>query len=384
MSLSDWFNNLTADAAQHSRLLRIPCSGEAIEIKEGQHYFRLWLAEMFLRDNRRLFRDIVPVVSSVVRLQFGAQTQELPCLAGPLGLTAADAGLSQGVGLNYALTGLLPYRGGNVSVSAGLFAYVVKDYLQELLTVLGSLSGLLTGGQVSSALNIAGAASGSIQNLLGTGDKQLRLAFHDEYSGTDRQGGNSLTSGFFAVLGTEAAGLDAGKLRVSDSRLYYGDDPAASQALTGCDYMLLRVEAAISRDDFRYFNEYNTLLYTAVEKGMTDRAAGDAALRTALLLIFKSDDLTYVDKARVAAALKQEYEERLSFQAGAAGREQWLTAKTAAFEPAAVLKQIMPLLANHQLAEAAVAGGISAMILKEEGVFSTGKSLTKTTGRCTP
>lgn len=40
-----------------------------VEVSAEAHYFRVWLAEMFLCDDHRLFRGFVPVVHSVVRLQ---------------------------------------------------------------------------------------------------------------------------------------------------------------------------------------------------------------------------------------------------------------------------------------------------------------------------
>lgn len=50
--------------------------------------------------------------------------------------------------------------------------------------------------------------------------------------------------------------------------------------------------------------EYNSLLYLAIEKGMINRSEGDTVIRVGMLSVFKSDDLIYVDKTQVAAALK--------------------------------------------------------------------------------
>ncbi|SDE11368.1 hypothetical protein [Sporomusa acidovorans] len=110
MSILDWFNNLIKTEARHSVFTPGPADIETIEFKEGQHYFRLRLADMFLKDDRKLFRSYVPVVSSSVQLQFGSNAaQELPYLAGPLALNLDGNSLGKGIELNYSLTNLVPY-----------------------------------------------------------------------------------------------------------------------------------------------------------------------------------------------------------------------------------------------------------------------------------
>lgn len=367
MSLIDWFSNLFAKESKHYVFAPVASDVERIELQEGQHYLRLRLAEMFLKDDRKLFRSYVPVVSSVVGLQFGSNAaQQLPNVAGPLSLNLNANSLGKGVELNYALTNLVPYRGGTVSISAALLAYVNKDYFQPFITLANSVSSLLTSGQLSTTLKVVDSAVNSLQDLLDGGDKDIRLVYHNEYAGTDSMGGVSLTNGYFVVINADAGQFVTEKLLVKASRLFYGEDAAAAKPLTGYDYMLFSVEAALYRDDFRYFDEYNSLLYTAIEKGMTDRSEGDAVIRAAMLAVFKSDDLTYVDKTRVAAALKQEYEERISLQKslkGPAGENRdWLNDKALAISPAVVAEKITPLLEIQPLNDRAVADRILLMI----------------------
>lgn len=370
MSLIDWFASLFVKEAKHYVYAPVASDVEKLVFQEGQHYFRLRLAKMFLKDDRKLFRRLVPVVSSVVSLRFGDNAaQQLPNVAGPLALNLNESALGKGVQLNYSLTNLVPYRGGTVSVDAALLAYVSKDYFQSFLSLANSVSGLLTIGQLSAALKVADSAVGALQDLLDSGDKEIRLVYHNEYAGSDNLGGVSLASGYFAVIAAEAGKFNPAKLVARNSQLCYGDDLQSAQPLTGYDYMLFSVEAALYRDDFRYFVEYNSLLYTAIEKGMSDRAEGDAVIRAGMLAVFKSDDLTYVDKARVAAALKAEYEERLSLQGklkSPAGEDgEWLNARALAINPAEVWRQIEPLFAAKP-DDAALAGQILAMIAQGE------------------
>lgn len=374
MGLFDWFANLFVQEAKHYVYAPVASDAEKIVFEEGQHYFRLRLAEMFLKDDRKLFRKMVPVVSSLVSLQFGSNpAQQLPNVAGPMALKMNETSLGRGLQLNYALTNLIPYRGGTVSVSAALLSYVSKDYFPAFLSLADSVAGLLTIGQLSSVLKVADSVTASLQNLLDSGDKEVRLVYHNEYGGADNLGGVSLTSGYFAVIGAESDKLDTTKLLVRDSRLCYGDDVVTAQPLTSYDYMLFSVEAAFARDDFRYFSEYNSLLYTAIEKGMADKAEGDAVIRAGMLAVFKSDDLTYVDKTRVAAALKAEYEDRLALQGNLKMREnisdgQWLNERALAIDAAKVRKVLQPLWQGRKAGSGEVAGCIVKMIMEDSFV----------------
>ncbi|CQR74479.1 hypothetical protein SOV_25920 [Sporomusa ovata DSM 2662] len=371
MSILDWFKNLFAKEAKHYVFTPISSDIETIEFKEGQHYFRLRLAEMFLKNDRKLFRSYVPVVSSSVQLQFGSNAaQELPYIAGPLTLALDEASLGKGVQLNYSLTNLVPYHGGNVAISAALLAYVTKDYFQEFLSMSNSIATLLTIGQLSTTLKVVDSAVSGMQDLFDAGDKEIHLVFHNEYSGTDSLGGVSLQNGYFAVIAADAAKFETEKLFVKDSQLQFGEDSQSAKPLTGYDYMLFLIEAALYRDDFRYFDDYNSLMDTAIEKGMTNKTEGDAILKTVMLAVFKSDDLTYVDKTRVATALKKEYEERISFQSKLGSKvsknTQWLNDRVVALDPEVVSRQISPVLADENLNAAAIADKILAMVMNAE------------------
>ncbi|TWH49162.1 hypothetical protein [Sporomusa sp. KB1] len=371
MSIIDWFKNLIKREAKHYVFTPIAADIEPIAFKEGQHYFRLRLAEMFLKDDRKLFRNYVPVVSSSVQLQFGSNAaQELPYIAGPLTLDLDQASLGKGVQLNYSLTNLVPYHGGNVAISAALLAYVAKDYFQEFLNISNSIATLLTTGQLSTTLKVVASAVSGMQDLFDAGDKEIHLVFHNEYSGTDSLGGVSLQNGYFAVIAADAAKFETEKLFVKDSQLQFGDDSQSAKPLTGYDYMLFLIEAALYRDDFRYFDDYSSLMDTAIEKGMTNKTDGDTILKTVMLAVFKSDDLTYVDKTRVATALKKEYEERISFQSKPGSKTgkntQWLNDRALALDPEMVSRQISPVLADENLNDAAIADKILALVINAE------------------
>ena len=276
------------------------------DIEAERHYFRIWLAEMFLKDDRRLFREYVPVVHSAVTLTYGTLTKELPYVAGPHNLNLASE-LGEGVQLDHRLTNLLPFRGGAVDVATALVAYKEKDFFQGFVSVLNDVSGLLNAGQLGSYLKFAETAVDGIQTLLGAGDKDIHLLFFRGFGGTSPTGGHTLRSGYTAVIKANANKFDKTKLFVNDSRLLYGNTMQTAQPLTGYDYLLLRFERTESRDDAMSFEEFAKLLQTAIREGHQDRARGDSVIKAAEVLVWESTDLTLDDRFRVAKAITDVY-----------------------------------------------------------------------------
>lgn len=316
MSLLDFFNGLWRKEAHHLVFAWIPEDRQSpavpsVAAEAERHYVRIWLAETFLCDDRKLFRQYVPVVHSVVRLQFaGKPAQELPYVAGPQNLGLGTT-LGKGVQLNHYLTNLLPFKGGTLSLAAGLFAYKSKDFFEGFSSVLHDVTGLLNQGQLSAALKVVDGAVGGIQNLLGAGDKDIHLLLFHGFGGETDTGGASLRSGYMAVIDAPAGKFDQRKLCVRDSRLCFGDSVASAPPLDGHDYMLLRIEIRSSRDDFLTFEVFTNLLNDAIREGVKDRSAGDAIIKTATIAAWSSPDLTVVDRLRVARALRDYYEQAL-------------------------------------------------------------------------
>lgn len=314
MSILDWFSKLYAAQAHHCVYARIATDHldaasrvDAVTASAEQHYFRIWLSEMFLADDRRLFREFTPVVHSAVRLQFaGNPAQELPYVAGPQNIGLGTT-LGRGVQLNHQLTNLLPYRGGSVAVSAGLFAYKSKDFFQQFTDTLHDVSGLFNVGQLSQVIEVAGKAVDGIQSLLGAGDKDIHLVYFESFAGTAAAGGSELESGYTAIINADAGKFDTNRLFVKQRQLCYGADLASAVHLDGSDYLLLRTEVAERRDDFMSFPEFARLLNEAIKAGVADRKKGDEIIQASVVTAYACPDLTWIDKGRVAAGLNKAY-----------------------------------------------------------------------------
>jgi hypothetical protein len=326
MGVIDILNKIWKSDAKHYVYAEIPGTKERqdkpvpeIELEPESHYARLWLSEMFLADDRKLFRQFVPVVHSAVQLQFGQRAaQELPYIAGPQKLGLDEATLGAGVQLNHQLTNLLPYRGGTLAISAALVAYKKKDLFGEFVGVLNSVSGLLNVGQLSSTLKVVEGAVDGIQNLLGAGDKEPHLVYYQAFAGKTGLGGVTLKSGYTAIIRADAKKFKKDALFIKNAQLHYGTSLDTSEPLTGFDYMLLRLEATTVRDDVLAFEEFAKLLVQAISEGRKDRAKGDAMIQTIHVLAWASPDLTNDDRLRVAQAVTRQYERALGGSVGTA------------------------------------------------------------------
>jgi len=304
MDIYTLLKNVFVSSSKHCVYLKIPNTQidekpplVQTNIVAGEYYFRIWLAEMFLKDDRKLFKTFVPVVHSVVKFQFGEKgVQELPYIAGPVNLNLSSS-LGKGVSINHALTNLLPFHGGSISIAAGLVAYQNKNYAEQLITTLNGICGLLNVGQLSSILKVVDVAVNGIQTMVSGGEKEIHLIYNETFAGTTAGGGNQLSNGYIAIIDAPAESFDQSKLFVKDSHLCFGDDVASAKPLVGYDYILLRIELTQNRDDLQSFEEFTKLLYEAVKKGIENKPEeAQAILNTLRLSIIESEDLIAYDK----------------------------------------------------------------------------------------
>jgi hypothetical protein len=279
-----------------------------VTLKAGQHYFRLVLSEMSLRRDRAWFASWYPAVHSLVKCIFGDRKVEIPYIAG--GLTLPDItpnNLDRVVQMNHPLTGLMPFNGGDVELSAGLFALKGEDYLDDLLKILGDFAQKLTLPQISAALDIAGPLAHGVEELLGARDKTLHLGLHQLF--TSGGGGSSnLEAGYFAIILAEERDIDKKHLWIVDGRLRLGTNLDESQPLSGYAYMLFRIECHEERDDWQELNSIREPFSMAVDALMNQQPEVSSwLLRRAYTAVLNAADLTIGHRIAAAYQLKERY-----------------------------------------------------------------------------
>jgi hypothetical protein len=316
MDLVEWFKSLWSKDAEHmiaeeipySRTDRKAASGDVA--KADQTYFRVKMAEMFLQRRNHVFATWYPAVHGLVQCRFADQTADIPGIADAMKLGIDGGGTGDVIAKNFTLCPLLPFKGGEVRIIAGLYAMKGVDMLQSFLGTLSEFSTLLAVPQVSGALAIARPLAAGLQKLIGGQDGAMHLAYANTFVGAGVTAGsfNGLRDGYFALVRATRQELDPGTLWVKDDQLRVGgiDGPE----LKGYDFMLLHVELRSDRDDFRQIRS----IADPLDKALTALLSGDEAeastqMKVAWAAVVTCPDLTAVDRRRVFQAIKDEYDE---------------------------------------------------------------------------
>jgi hypothetical protein len=277
-------------------------------------YVRLWLAEMFLDQQRDWFIDWQPMVHSVVKLKFGDRDGvSLASVAQP---PKAPAGTT--VLLNYKMTELLPFNGGTIEIEAALTALQSGNQLEPAVRILQLFSGLVS-VPLTPVLGIAEKLATGVQEVIAASNGKTHLAIHDALRTGGPQG---LSPGYVVVMRATADQVAADRLSVKESRLHYAPISGARPIPFDLyDYMLFFVETMKTRDDWRLKTIQEPLdeAIKALVSGEKDRA--DAYRKVALTAALTSPDLTVVDRNRAALAVRDELKALESAGLGAVAPE---------------------------------------------------------------
>ena len=210
------------------------------EICADKSYFIIRLSEVYLARSRTLWRRFYPVVHA-----WGAtETGQEHGLAAPTQLQqVSEAGLDRVITLNARLLGPTPYRGGDVSLVAGLYAVPGDDVAQALVSTVSALTALT--GSAIPAGSIAKIVTDGVDKILGLDRTTLRLGVCDTFYPN-----NVLRTGFHVGLGAGPSDVDFSRLWLRDRHLVKGPDPYAAKPYEDHDYVVVEVERREVRDDW--------------------------------------------------------------------------------------------------------------------------------------
>jgi hypothetical protein len=283
----------------------------------GQDYFRVWLVEMFLKNDRDWFSAWYPAVLSAVSFQFGGNPQVVSNVISqskqkdllPKDLGSSD--LNKFLAMNREMTGLLPFNEGTVTVDAALVAMQGNNDVKELIKALGSFGSILALPQLSAVVKIAAPLADAIGSLVGATHAAFMTGNSQTFSEKGGGGDATLRAGYYTMLDAKDSDLSRDKLWVVSDRLQYGDTAAASKPLTGFNYILVRIEHRETRDDWDSLSSIHTPYQNALnalQTGNVDQA--QVHLKSAIAAALAAPELTKkVDRRRVVEALRARFEE---------------------------------------------------------------------------
>jgi hypothetical protein len=295
----------------------------------GQDYFRIWLVEMFLKNDRDWFSAWYPAVLSAVSFKFGGNPQVVSNVISqakqkdllPKDLEKSD--LNKFLTMNREMTGLLAFNDGTVTVDAALVAMQGNNDIKGLIKALGSFGSILALPQLSAALKIADPLVDAIGSLVGATNSAFMTGMSQTFSEKGGGGDAVFRAGYYAMLDAKESELSRDKLWVINDRLQYGDSADVSKQLTGYNYILVRIEHRETRDDWDSLTSIQTPYQNALnalQTGSLEQA--QVHLKTAIAGALVAPELTKkVDRRRVVEALRARFEEdKKNMGAGAFAR----------------------------------------------------------------
>jgi hypothetical protein len=280
---------------------KVAASDHTTEVLEpNAGYFRVWLSDMYLARSRDWFTNRYPAVHASVSLRFGEHEQ---ATFSTLSRPAPDM-LGPGVFNNFALTPLLPYRGGTVELTVGLTVLKGASLLVAGLDVLGDFSGLI-GPPLSQTLGVATKVTSGVTKLIDAVGDGVVLSLANTFAAAGGTGANVLAPGWWAIVRAPQERISPASLRVDNNRLHTFDGEGL-HPLAGYDHMLLRIEGRRERDDWRFAN-IEALINKAHRAYFGGQEREFLVYRNAALAeVFSTPDLTPVDHQRVANAIAAE------------------------------------------------------------------------------
>jgi len=284
-------------------------SGTALE--PDRSYVVIRLGEMYLGTTRTLWRKFSPLLHAFTR--FDADKQAEHSVAGPGQLQElGDANLERVMVFNSRLMGPRPYRGGDVSLLAGLYSVPREDAAAALVSTIGALAALAGPGAVAVPA-IADLVKTGVDNILGLKSTKLQLGISETFVG-----GNPIRTGFHVGVGAPTNDVPRDRLWIRDGRLVTGPNPIASTPYVGHDYFVIHIEAPDRRADWPglpglvdFEPQFNRVL--------ADKQRDDAARRAELGPIWgafrealsTSPYLTRYDAGQIANDVESDVKKRL-------------------------------------------------------------------------
>src|SRR5260370_9297138 len=184
----DWFVKLFKNQAQHSLYLPAPATRvrhsegtppDDEPLVAGSQLFKLWMVEMFRKNDINWFKEWYPAVHSDVTFQFSGASQTLTGIVNQTDQKdLGTAHLNRFVTMNRELTGLLPFNDSSVRLDAGLLAMQGNDQLKNLITFMGNIGSLLVVPQLSAAVKLANPLADAVGALVGATNGQLMLGIN--------------------------------------------------------------------------------------------------------------------------------------------------------------------------------------------------------------
>jgi hypothetical protein len=287
-------------------------AGEPERFVAYETYVEIRLSQMFLRDERVLWREFIPLGSILTEILFADRRQTVPFLVGP-DLLAQAPSKDQGDLVEFfgrRVAGPFPYQGDDVVVYAGLARLESDNWARRVLSCLGTVATAFDVSRLTSYVDVGGALTDALQGLLRMQEVEHRIGVDRSYATPPDPGievpQGALRPSFEVFVNAPSSEFKEERQRgfeMRDGRLHEGD-----REFREADFMVLEIVPSDSRPDYTSF-DFHRVHWREAEKHVMEGREDDAWDRFTLLAsdLAANDDLAQKQRD----ALLEEYGDRL-------------------------------------------------------------------------
>jgi hypothetical protein len=166
--------------------------------------------------------------------------------------------------------------------------------------------------QLSAALSVAQPLASGVQELFGAGNGSLHLGLYDSFVGKGGSTANELKACYIAVVRAAQNQVNPKNLWVLGDELHEGTglDDGQHVPFERFDHMLYRVETREELDDWNQLTSIQDPFQQAVKAlGDGEKEKAESLLRTAIVAVLQSSDLTNADRRRLVTVLKEDFDQ---------------------------------------------------------------------------
>lgn len=285
-------------------------------IEENRHYFSLSLSEMYLKNRRVLWSELLPLCVAVGSFTYdGKPDNTVPFFVGSQLLKEIERHVENEYieFKNCPILGPVPYVGGGLSLFAGLFKVAVKgDTLaSRLFGFVGDIFEAFSAISLSKYLDVSNKVLDSLTCLLGIQDTDAVISHYCHFPSHSVHP-LQLRGGYLVYINCGEAEVQADQLRVKEGRLY--GDASASRRFDSHDYCLLRLDRLTERGGYTTLPFFSSWLETQKFIMGSEQWSVEAAkskFRETLLQIMISPDLTEEDRNALQTSYLINFEKAL-------------------------------------------------------------------------
>jgi hypothetical protein len=256
MGLIDFFKGLAGSPTELPYLLHIPNKNTddpaALEglFEAQQHYFTVWVNEMFLMERRKWFREIEPMVVCLSSYTYGEQVIDNPFIVGRNMVESKMQHIPEGmVFYDTVIAGIHPYSGGSLALGIILCQAVTRDYLSNSLEFIEKISGVFSKNittLIGNYVKIANVVIEGIDKLLDSKAVQPLFGFRQVFDSTTNP---PFSPGYYVMIDKSEQDWHPDNFFVRENRLFYGKTRDTAKPFRQDEYVLYSITRSESRND---------------------------------------------------------------------------------------------------------------------------------------